>query len=206
MRPYIGKRLLIQYLLVFSAFFIMILVADYFGSHIISGANFYNNEVVKQVAAMRTALLLSGFAMAALLCTVITVIHISVCRSDEARKRARSILDAAPFVCKMWGRDLKIFDCNKAAADLFGLRDENEFMNRFADLSPQYQPDGMLSSEKTASFIKKAFSEGRHSFEWMHQKPDGTLIPAEITLVRVNYGKNIAVAGYIRDLREQKLP
>jgi CheY-like chemotaxis protein/nitrogen-specific signal transduction histidine kinase len=38
----------------------------------------------------------------------------------------------------------------------------------------------------------------------MHQLPDGTPLPCEVTLVRVKYGKDCVVAAYSRDLREYK--
>ena len=47
---------------------------------------------------------------------------------------------------------------------------------------------------------------GRVQFHWLHQKTDGELIPAEITLVRINgleEDGSAMVAGYTRDLRDQ---
>jgi signal transduction histidine kinase/CheY-like chemotaxis protein/HPt (histidine-containing phosphotransfer) domain-containing protein len=54
------------------------------------------------------------------------------------------------------------------------------------------------------AYLKKAFDDGGCVFEWMHQAPDGTPIPAELSLVRVAYEDGYAVAGYLRDLSEHK--
>ncbi|MCL1906062.1 MAG: PAS domain-containing protein, partial [Clostridiales bacterium] len=119
-------------------------------------------------------------------------------------ERARLLLDATPLACRLWDKDYKIFDYNEESLKLFNLKDGQEFVDRYYDLSPEYQPDGQSTREKTVKMLNKAFKEGRCVFEWMNQTLDGTPIPTEVTLVRVPYGNDHAVAGYSRDLREQK--
>ena len=122
----------------------------------------------------------------------------------DAHEQMKTLLDAMPFSCILWNRDANVFACNEENVRLFGLRNKQEFMDHVSDFSPEYQPDGSLSSEKCEYFIKKAFEDGRCVTEWMYQKPDGTLIPAETTLVRVAHDGDYAVAEYMRDLREHK--
>jgi len=88
---------------------------------------------------------------------------------------------------------------------LFKLKNKLEIMERYFELMPPYQPTGELSLVLLTENMKKAVKEGRYVFEWMAQMSDGTPIPAEITLVRINYGGNYVIAGYLRDLREQKM-
>jgi len=114
------------------------------------------------------------------------------------------MLDATPVGVHFWDKSLKMYDCNQAAIKLFDLSDKQEYMDNFSQLSPERQPDGILSSEAAGEHIKKAFSEGYERFEWTHQKLSGESIPCEITLVRVYYHSDSFVAAYIRDLREQK--
>lgn len=123
----------------------------------------------------------------------------------EADERAQIMLDATPLCCNFWDEDVNNTDCNQEAVRLFELKDKKEYLDRFSELSPEYQPDGQLSSEKTATFVKRAFEEGRAVFEWMHQKPNGDPVPSEITLVRVKQGEKNIVVGYTRDLRELKM-
>ena len=120
----------------------------------------------------------------------------------EAHKRTKVLLDATPFGANLWNRDCRLFDCNEESVKLFGLKSKEEYLERFFDLSPKYQPDGQNSYEKAVAFIAKAFEEGKCVLEWMHQTLDGDFIPTEATLVRVPYEDGFAVAGYTRDLRE----
>ena len=125
-------------------------------------------------------------------------------RMREADERTRLMLDATPLCCNLWNRDFVNIDCNEEAVKLFELKDKQEYLDRFFELSPEYQPDGRLSSEKAQENIAAAFRSGRIVFEWMHQKLDGTPVPSEITLVRVKYEGGYIVAGYTRDLRDYK--
>ena len=122
----------------------------------------------------------------------------------EAHERTRLLLDAMPLVCHLWNRDYTIFDCNEENTRLFDLKDKNDIKDNFFRFSPEYQPDGRSTLEKAVECIKKAFDEGKYVVDWMHQQLDGTPIPSEITLVRVPYEDDYVVAGYARDLREQK--
>jgi two-component system, sensor histidine kinase and response regulator len=112
------------------------------------------------------------------------------------------MLDAMPMCCDLWDKDFNLIQCNEEAVKHFHMKSKKEYIEKFFELSPKYQPDGQLSSAKTALFLGKAFEFGSCTFNWMHQMLDGTPMPSEITLVRVNYGDESIVAGYTRDLRE----
>ena len=122
----------------------------------------------------------------------------------EVEERIKLMLDTSPLCCQLWNKDFQVIDCNEAAVKLYNLRNKQEYLNKFFGLSPEYQPDGQRSDEKAKIFIRKAFDEGYCSFEWNHRLSDGTIMPAEITLVRAEYGNEHVVVGYTRDLREVK--
>lgn len=122
----------------------------------------------------------------------------------EAEERTQIMLDATPLCCNLWDKDLNNIDCNQEAVTLFDLSSKQEYLDKFFELSPKYQPCGTLSTEKAAINIHTAFSEGYCRFEWMHQKLNGEKMPCEITLVRVKYKDHFIVAGYTRDLRDLK--
>lgn len=122
----------------------------------------------------------------------------------EADERVRIMLDTTPLCSCLWTEDLTILDCNFEAVKIFDLRDKHEFCTRFFELSPPLQPCGKPSAEMAVEKLAEAFREGSSGFEWMFQKFDGTLLPAEITLVRVQLGGKPIVTGYARDLREEK--
>ena len=124
---------------------------------------------------------------------------------SEAGARTKLMLDTTPLCCNFWDENLNNIDCNQEAVKLFELKDKQEYLERFFELSPEYQPDGRLSQEKAGEMIKEAFKSGRVVFEWMHQKLNAEQVPSEIMLVRVVTvdGKTVVV-GYTRDLRELK--
>lgn len=122
----------------------------------------------------------------------------------EAEERSQLMLNAMPLCCNLWTPDFLNMSCNDEAVRLFGLASQNEYLERFHELSPIVQPCGEPSDLLAIDYIRKAFEEGFCHFEWLHQKPDGTPLPAEITLVRIKYQDTFIVAGYTRDLREQK--
>ena len=130
--------------------------------------------------------------------------HEQALKIRQEHERTRSLLDAMPLACHLWNKDYKLFESNAENLRLFQCSDKQTFQDRFYEFSPKYQPDGQRSDQKVRMLQDKAFSEGRCVFEWMHQLPDGTPIPMEVTLVRVSYGNADFVAAYARDLREHK--
>ena len=128
--------------------------------------------------------------------------NIRIKRKFVFTDQTKLMLDATPLCCQLWDSNLKTIDCNEAAVRLYGFNDKQEYIKRFHECSPEYQSDGQRSEEKAMMLVKKAFAEGYCNFEWIHQLPDGTPLPAEITLVRVNYKGGYVVAGYTRDLRD----
>jgi len=122
----------------------------------------------------------------------------------DAEERMQVMFDTTPLCANFWDKNYNNIDCNQEAVKLFGLSSKKEYSDRFSELSPEYQPDGVPSRDKAFELLKKAFDEGYCRFEWMHQKLNGEPIPCEVTLVRVKYKDEFALAAYLRDLRELK--
>ena len=123
---------------------------------------------------------------------------------EEHGRRTSLLLDSMPYACHLWNSDHEMFECNEENARLFKLKDKKEVMERFYDFSPEYQPDGRLSSEVVTEYLTKAFTDGAFIGEYMHLTSDGAPLPVEMTLVRVAYGEGYVAAAYARDLREHK--
>lgn len=123
---------------------------------------------------------------------------------EEAEERALVMMDATPLCATFWDESLNAVDCNAEAVKLFELSCKQEYLDRFDELSPEYQPNGERSADASKRMIREAFSKGRAVFEWLHQKLGGELVPAEITLVGVKYKNSNVMIGYTRDLREIK--
>ncbi|MCL1926127.1 MAG: PAS domain-containing protein, partial [Syntrophorhabdaceae bacterium] len=121
----------------------------------------------------------------------------------EADERAQSLLDATPLCACLLDKDANVIYCNQVAATRFELSGKQEFMDRFFELSPEYQPCGRPSRELALEYTAKVLEEGNCYFEWVHRKLNGDLVPCEITLVRVKHNKGYIIASYSLDLRER---
>ncbi|MCL1793133.1 MAG: PAS domain S-box protein [Oscillospiraceae bacterium] len=122
----------------------------------------------------------------------------------EASERVRILLDATPLCTHFWNQSGELIECNREALKLFRMPSKEEYIRRYDELVPEFQPDGRPSKETADMLLQKTFAEGTQRFEWMRQLPGGEPIPVEVTLVRVDYKGEPLVAGYTRDLREQK--
>jgi len=129
-----------------------------------------------------------------------------VAKSIEERRgseeRLGIIIDNMPMVSNISGRDSRIIECNEEALRLFGLRDKREYMDRFFELQPEFQPDGQNSMEKARAMEDIAFEAGQNRFEWMHRRMDGEPLPCEVTLARVKWNGEDQLLSFVRDLRE----
>ena len=120
-------------------------------------------------------------------------------------QRLKAMLDASPVLCAIFDDNLEITEVNQEAANILKLNDKNEYISKFFELSPEFQPDGMLSREKVLLYVKKALQTGNAFLpEWMHVTLSGELVPVEVHLKRVKLGGKFVVIVYARDLREQK--
>ena len=134
----------------------------------------------------------------------ITNLQVAMEEEQKIYERTRIMLDTIPIACLIGDNANSILDCNNEAVRLFELTDKQDFIDRFRnDLSPKTQPDGQNSDKLITEYTKKAVENGHCTFEWMHQLPDGTPIPAIVTLELVNYGEEQAMMAYIRDMRER---
>jgi signal transduction histidine kinase/DNA-binding response OmpR family regulator len=125
-------------------------------------------------------------------------------KEREADELTQLMLDAMPFACLLWDKNLNNLSCNQAAVKLFKLSGQQDYIDRFYDLSPEYQPNGLPSKDECLAKVKDVFETGYDRFEWMHQTVTGDPLPVEVTLVRIKHKGEYIVVGYTRDLRELK--
>ncbi|MCL2690054.1 MAG: response regulator [Chitinispirillia bacterium] len=119
-------------------------------------------------------------------------------------ENVKNMLDSSPLSCQLWNKNFELLDCNEANLQLFKPESKNCFLAAFHRFSPEYQPDGTLSSEKASAYFNEAIEKGKAVYEYMHIDADGTPVPCEITLVRIELQSDCFIAAYVKDLREQK--
>lgn len=79
-----------------------------------------------------------------------------------------------------------IIDCNHAAIAMLRCADKEQVLRLHpAELSPEFQPDGRRSLEKSVEMDGRARERGYHRFEWMHRRLTGEDFPVEVTLTPV---------------------
>lgn len=99
----------------------------------------------------------------------------------------------------------KFTGANESALKLFGLASTAEFTSLGPwEVSPEYQPDGRLSSEKAQEMIATAMREGSNFFEWEHQRLDGLAFAADVLLTRMAFENEVYLQANVRDITLRK--
>ncbi|MCL2191940.1 MAG: ATP-binding protein [Treponema sp.] len=122
-------------------------------------------------------------------------------KEREVHKMNELFLDSSPFVMSIWDDNYTIVDASHKSVEMFGLTDQKQYIERFFDLSPEYQPCGTNSREKVLGHLKEAFRKGHDQFEWMHQTLRGEPLPTEVALARFKRRDKYVVAAYTVALR-----
>jgi PAS domain S-box-containing protein len=162
----------------------------------------------KKMGEERGRWIVAAFISLALIIILLIIIYLKDMSKNraaaEVHDQAMLMLDSTPLCCQLWNSNLKKIDCNLETVRLFGFRDKEDFLERYFEIYPEFQPDGERSVEKVTRHIKKTFKEGSSSLAWTYKMLDGTEMPSEIIFVRVKRQNSYVVAGYTRDLREYK--
>lgn len=96
-------------------------------------------------------------------------------------------------------------DCNPATVKMFGFNDRSEIIDRHpSELSPEYQPDGRLSSDKADEILLRLVDEPYQRFEWTHVRADGSLFPVEVSLLALPGKDGPVLHSSLRDISARK--
>lgn len=105
-------------------------------------------------------------------------------RASEARMR--TMVEHAPEAIVVFDADSgKFIAVNENATKLYGRDRKTLFGLGPAEVSPEFQADGLRSDRSAPEKIRQALMGHIPVFEWTHNRPDGTLVPCEIRLVRL---------------------
>src|SRR5205814_1480466 len=96
-------------------------------------------------------------------------------------------------------------DCNQAAVEMMRATSKEQLLLQHpAELSPEFQPDGKTSRDKTPEVINIALAKGSHRFEWMARGMDGSVFPLEVLLTTIQNGEQPLMATICREITERK--
>ena len=121
-----------------------------------------------------------------------------------AEERFRVLFEHSSDAHLIFGKD-GIIDCNHAAIEMLRCQNKEELLAKHpAEFSPEFQPDGRCSDEKSVEMDALARKNGHHRFDWTHCKTDGEEFPVEVTLTTVTLEGQPAILVVWHDLTERK--
>ncbi|MEK6578762.1 MAG: PAS domain S-box protein, partial [Bdellovibrionota bacterium] len=125
-------------------------------------------------------------------------------RALKSAERFEAVFKSSPNPILVFG-EMGILDCNLAAIKILGAPNRESLLFQHpARFSPEVQPDGRRSDEKSIEMDGLARKNGNHNFEWLHKKFDGTVFPVDVTLAPVDWNDNKAILVLWTDLTEKK--
>ncbi|NQU95188.1 MAG: PAS domain S-box protein [Candidatus Omnitrophica bacterium] len=123
----------------------------------------------------------------------------------ESEERYRVLYDSSRDAIMTLMPGGKFLSGNPATLEMFGCKDEKEFISKTpADLSPEYQPDGELSSVRAKQMMDMAMEKGSHFFEWTHKNVGGKNFFATVLLTRMKMGNKEFLQATVRDISVSK--
>ncbi len=121
----------------------------------------------------------------------------------ESEEKYRSLFTSANDAIFVMQND-RFITCNPKTLDMFGYK-ENEIIGHSPVLfSPEYQPDGELSAQKALIRINAALLGEPQFFEWVHQKKDGSLFDAEVSLNKMILSDGEYIHAIVRNITQRK--
>ena len=102
-------------------------------------------------------------------------------------------------------KDGKVVECNDKTLEFFRCTREDIISQTPIKFSPEYQPDGSLSEEKTARLMKEVLETGKSiTFDWKNCRKDGTLFDAEVNANRLTIDGEHYIQVFKRDVTQYK--
>ncbi len=125
---------------------------------------------------------------------------------SDSEKKYRTLFESSrDAIMTLAPPDWKFTAANLSSIKMFMAKDEQDFISRVPwELSPEYQPDGKLSSIKSKNRIDKAMAVGTNFFEWTHQRLNNEEFPATVLLSRIEFEGKQLLQATVRDITNRK--
>jgi len=123
-------------------------------------------------------------------------------KERETHELMSLLIESSPVFMEIW-HDGQLVDCNEQCVKLFGIENKTEFITRYEELSPPYQPCGTPSLEKADYLVQETMRKGYTRTPWLHRNiKTGEEIPVEVIFVLLKPSDNRElIVGYNMDMR-----
>jgi len=123
----------------------------------------------------------------------------------ESEKKYKTLYDSSRDAIMIIAPKKGYLSGNPATVRMFGCKDEAEFITKSpVDLSPKYQPDRTLSSEKAKQMMAIVMERGSHFDEWKHKRVNGEEFYATVLLTKMKLHGEEVFQATVRDITDQK--
>jgi diguanylate cyclase (GGDEF)-like protein/PAS domain S-box-containing protein len=150
------------------------------------------------------AIEIDGRARIVMLATAITDSLAAERQLQEKERLFNQVFHASEDAILLLDDD-HFIDCNEAAVRMLGCSSKTDILHSPPwSLSPEFQPDGRLSTEKAREVIEQAYQKHFHRFEWVHRRANGEDFPVEVTLTLVELAGRQILHVIWNDITERK--
>jgi PAS domain S-box-containing protein len=98
----------------------------------------------------------------------------------------------------------RFVECNQKALEMFGVTLDQIIGEQPHVFSPELQPDGARSKDRSFELVQKALEGHPQHFQWKHLRYDGTPFYAEVTLNRLKIEDEYLTQAIVRDITSRK--
>ncbi len=122
-------------------------------------------------------------------------------RKSEAKHRL--LFDFSPDAYFILENNI-FTECNTAALDMLKADRESVINHHALTLAPEFQYDGVLSTDKLEMMTALALQKGEHRFEWIHNDSNGKQLWIDISLASMPTENGSALFVSAREVSEKK--
>lgn len=123
----------------------------------------------------------------------------------DSESKYKNLYETSKDAIIIFNPAVGLIDCNSAALEIFNISSKEEFvLLNVDDLSPEWQPDGQKSSDRTRETVYQVLREESCFYEWTYKKTDGREFPSVVRAVKMQWGGKILVHQTIRDITRRK--
>ena len=160
-----------------------------------------NGKIFKYISAHNILLEEQGIIISTVMDTTERKLAEQALKASETK--FRSLFEEANDAILIMEEDVFV-ECNSKAEDVYGCKKELIIGKTPLDFSPELQSDGGASGILALEKIRATMTGDNQFFEWQHQRFDGSLFDAEISLSAFRINGKTLIQAIVRDVTERK--